>query len=217
MTQNRAAASDSGSRPASLHSLRPESLALPAVPLRGSSQLPRRPESLALAGLPSLASHWNAAPVTQARRRSRRSGPAVPRRSSCPSFTSHFGATAPLGAMARPIHSSHPPRPKVTWHLPRPESESLAPARHPSHSQRLAVTRRGPSHSPRHISSAAAGRHSPRPKSHAAARSHSRRLLDLPNLKFPSSQVTRRGPPLLRPTSPPPLVAPTASDRSLLL
>ena len=31
-------------------------------------------------------------------------------------------------ATVRPTHSSHPLRPKVTWHLPRPESESLAPA-----------------------------------------------------------------------------------------
>ena len=123
-------------------SLRPESVAsarrrgaLPAVTLRGSSQLPPRPDSLALAGLPSLASHWKAAPVTQARR----CGPAVSQ--------------------------------------------------------------------------------SPRPKSHAAAaRRHSRLLPDLPNLKFPSLQVTRRGPPRLRPThlscrGPKSLAAPRARAR----
>ena len=51
-------------------SLRPESVAsarrrgaLPAVTLRGSSRLPPQPDSLALAGLPSLASHWKAAPL----------------------------------------------------------------------------------------------------------------------------------------------------------
>ena len=140
-------------------SLRPESVAsarrrgaLPAVTLRGSYRLPPQPDSLALAGLPSLASHWKAAPVTQARH----CWPAVSRRSSCPSFTSHSGATA-----------SRPPNSLESFAAAQSHlacrgpslSHSLRPDVRVTPAQRLAVTRRGPSHSQRQFSRAAAGRH----------------------------------------------------------